>query len=144
MVYFREEPFTRLQRPSDITDSPLLLLVRYNEDSLYFYTEYFKMRSTVKVVGFEVLIAVITKMPFFWDITLCSPLKVNRRFGGKCHLHFQGQRIRNARNQSPMPAKCFHAGFLLGLFLYPEDRGDMFLRNVGLLSTDYTALYSRR
>jgi hypothetical protein len=24
-----------------------------------------------------------------------------------------------------------HAGFLLGLFFYPEDGGDMFLRNVG-------------
>jgi hypothetical protein len=27
-----------------------------------------------------------------------------------------------------------------GLF-YPEDGGDMFLRNVGLISKDYTALY---
>jgi hypothetical protein len=26
----------------------------------------------------------------------------------------------------------------------PEDGGDMFLRNVGRLSTDYTALYPRR
>jgi hypothetical protein len=25
---------------------------------------------------------------------------------------------------------CFHAGILLGLF-YPDDGGDMFLRNVG-------------
>jgi hypothetical protein len=33
------------------------------------------------------------------------------------------------------------AGFLLGLFLDPEDGGHMFLRNVGCLSTDYTALY---
>jgi hypothetical protein len=30
-----------------------------------------------------------------------------------------------------------YAGFLLGVF-YPEDVGDMFLRNFGLLSTDYT------
>jgi hypothetical protein len=27
-------------------------------------------------------------------------------------------------------AACFHTGFLLGLFLDPEDEGDMFLRNV--------------
>jgi hypothetical protein len=27
-------------------------------------------------------------------------------------------------------ATCFHAGFLLGLFLDPEEGGDMFLRNV--------------
>jgi hypothetical protein len=26
---------------------------------------------------------------------------------------------------------CFHAGFLLSLLFYPEDEGDMFLRNVG-------------
>jgi hypothetical protein len=32
---------------------------------------------------------------------------------------------------------------MLGLF-YPEDGSDMFLRNVGWLSTDYTALYPVR
>jgi hypothetical protein len=41
-------------------------------------------------------------------------------------------------------ASSFHAGFLLGLFLDPEDGGDMFLRNVGWLSSDYTALCPRR
>jgi hypothetical protein len=32
----------------------------------------------------------------------------------------------------------------LGLFFDPEDGGDMSLRKVGGLSTDYTALYIRR
>jgi hypothetical protein len=32
---------------------------------------------------------------------------------------------------------CFHACFLLGLFFYLQDWGDMFLRNVAWLSTDY-------
>jgi hypothetical protein len=41
-------------------------------------------------------------------------------------------------------ATCFHAGFLLGLFFDPEDGSDMFLRNVGRLSTDYMALYPKR
>jgi hypothetical protein len=29
----------------------------------------------------------------------CSPLKVNRHFGGTCHLHFRGQTVGQARNQ---------------------------------------------
>jgi hypothetical protein len=37
-----------------------------------------------------------------------------------------------------------HAGFLSGLLFDPEDGGDIFLRNVGWLSTDYMALYPRR
>jgi hypothetical protein len=41
-------------------------------------------------------------------------------------------------------ASCFHASFLRYLFFDPEDGGDMFLRNVGWHSTDYTALYPRR
>jgi hypothetical protein len=43
-----------------------------------------------------------------------------------------------------MLATCFHAGFLLGLVFDPEDGGDMLMRNVGCLSTDYTALYPRK
>jgi hypothetical protein len=39
---------------------------------------------------------------------------------------------------------CFHASFFPGLFFDPEDGGDMFLRNVGLLATDCKALYPRR
>jgi hypothetical protein len=38
----------------------------------------------------------------------------------------------------------FHDGFLLGLYFDPEDGGDMFLENIGSLSVEYTALYSRR
>jgi hypothetical protein len=37
-----------------------------------------------------------------------------------------------------------HAGFLLDLFFDPADGGDMYLRSIGRLSTDYTALYPRR
>jgi hypothetical protein len=32
-------------------------------------------------------------------------------------------------------ATCFHAGFLFGLFFYPEVGGDIFIRNVGSLSS---------
>jgi hypothetical protein len=34
--------------------------------------------------------------------------------------------------------------FLLGLLFSPEDGGDIFLKNISQLSTDYTALYPRR
>jgi hypothetical protein len=40
-------------------------------------------------VGFQVLAAVVMTSPVFWDITLCSPLKFNKRLGGTCHLLLQ-------------------------------------------------------
>jgi hypothetical protein len=40
-------------------------------------------------------------------------------------------------------ATCFLAGILLGFF-DPEEGGDISLRNIGWLSTDYMALYPRR
>jgi hypothetical protein len=40
-----------------------------------------------------------------------------------------------------LPPTCFRAGFFLGLFFDNEDGGDVFLRNVGWLTTAYMALY---
>jgi hypothetical protein len=37
-----------------------------------------------------------------------------------------------------------HAGSLLGLYFDPEDGADIFLRNFGYLSMDYTPLHTRR
>jgi hypothetical protein len=34
----------------------------------------------------------ILKSIIFWDMTPCSPLSFNRRFGGTYRLHLQGQR----------------------------------------------------
>jgi hypothetical protein len=39
------------------------------------------------------------KSSVFWDITLCSAVKVNRHFVGTYHLHHQGLRVSQARNQ---------------------------------------------
>jgi hypothetical protein len=50
-------------------------------------------------IGSEVLTAVTTKNIIFWDITLLSSLKVNRRFGGIYRLHIQGRGISQATNQ---------------------------------------------
>jgi hypothetical protein len=41
------------------------------------------IQKITKNIGFEVLRAVIMNTSIFWDITPCSPLKVNRRFGGR-------------------------------------------------------------
>jgi hypothetical protein len=38
-----------------------------------------------------------------WDITPCSPLKVNRRFGETYRLHLQDRKISRARNQLCLP-----------------------------------------
>jgi hypothetical protein len=57
------------------------------------------------------------------------PLKVNRRFGGTCRLRLTSRRINQARNEREAGCKQIRA----------EDGGDMFLRNVGWLSTDYTS-----
>jgi hypothetical protein len=55
----------------------------------------------------------------FWDITPCSPLKFNRRFGRTFLLHLQGRRISQARKQ-------------------PEKKdGYIFLRNVELTTRRY-------
>jgi hypothetical protein len=50
-----------------------------------------------EMFAFEVSTAVVIKSSIFWDMMLCSPLKVNRRFGGTCR-HLLGQRISRARN----------------------------------------------
>jgi hypothetical protein len=39
------------------------------------------------------------KSSIFWDITPCSPLKVNIHFGGTCRPHLQGWSISQARNR---------------------------------------------
>jgi hypothetical protein len=38
-------------------------------------------------IGSEVVTPVVMKSNIFWDITPCSPLKANRRFGGTYCLH---------------------------------------------------------
>jgi hypothetical protein len=87
------------------------------------------------LIGFEILTAVVIKSVIFWDKTPCSPLKVNRRFGEKYRLYFKAE---------DSTFHLFFVDFLLGLFFGPEDGGDIFLLNVGLLSTDHMTLYPRR
>jgi hypothetical protein len=52
--------------------------------------------------------------------------------------------VQSVAKQAALLAVCFLADFLLAVFFDPENGGDMFLRNIGWLSTDYTASYARR
>jgi hypothetical protein len=107
----------------------IVLVFETDISSLYVLQNWCKslsdLWSSSSIVGFEVLTAVVTKCSIFWEATTCSPLKVNWQ-------------------QSVSTCYLLHAGFLLDLFSDPEDEGDMILRNVGRLSTDYTALHPRR
>jgi hypothetical protein len=93
------------------------------------------------IVGFQVFTAVVMKSIIFWDITRCSPLSLNRRFGGTYRLHLQRRRNKFIKNQQA--SKQVASRFCWTYFFDPEDGGDMFLRNVGWNSTDYTASYPR-
>jgi hypothetical protein len=43
--------------------------------------------TRIRFTGFELLTAAVVKSFFFWDITPCSPLKVDRSSEGKYLLH---------------------------------------------------------
>jgi hypothetical protein len=80
----------------------------------------------------------------FWVATPCSPLKDHEIFGGTSLLHLQGliSQTSNQRELGMKESSCCR--FSLSLFLDPENGGYTVLRNVGWLSTDYTALCCRR
>jgi hypothetical protein len=126
------------------------------------------LTDTIKHVGFEVLTVVVMKSSVFWDITTCSPLKVNQRFGETCCLHLQGWRVSQATNQqeaehiaceilglsvvtdglaSKVPhviACCLlHASFLLGLFFNPEDGDDMFFWSISWLIGLHSIIFQK-
>jgi hypothetical protein len=80
---------------------------------------------------FDVLGEVDMESYIFWYIATCSPLKVNRSFGGTYRLHLQLDTIFRL-------VSCLACSSTL------KNGGDMFLRNVGWLPTDCTSLYPRR
>jgi hypothetical protein len=84
------------------------------------------------------------KSTIFWDITLCSPLNVNRRFGGTYRLHLQGRRISWARNQQSSACHLLSYWFLTRLILRPWRWRRYIPPKRRLTFNDYTALYPRR
>jgi hypothetical protein len=47
----------------------------------------------------------LLKSSISWDVKQCSPLKVNWHFTGTCHLHLQGRKTRQTRNQHEAGSK---------------------------------------
>jgi hypothetical protein len=82
-------------------------------------------------VGFQVLTAVTVMRSIFWNITLCSPTKLNRRFGGTYSLRTQGGRVSQARNQHYAAESRVLPNASFCLFLDPESVGGMFLLILG-------------
>jgi hypothetical protein len=60
----------------------------------------------------------------------CSPLKVDQCFGKACRIHLHGRKMSQVRNKLIVDCYLLHATFLLGVFFYPEDGGNMLLRIV--------------
>jgi hypothetical protein len=56
----------------------------------------------------------------FRDITPYTPLKVNRRFGGKYQINLQGRRIRQGRKQHEAAWKQSSACFSASIFKVQE------------------------
>jgi hypothetical protein len=75
-----------------------------------------KMKKT-RHVRFEVLTTVVMKSTIFWDITPCSLLSVNRRFGRTYRLYLQGRKNQLSKKPAWKQVASFHAGFLFILFL---------------------------
>jgi hypothetical protein len=77
-------------------------------------------RNIDSPVGFEIFTAVVLKSTIFWDMTLCSPLSFNRRFGGTYRLHLQGRRNKFSKKpvNKQVGGPCLLVG-LLNLFLQP-------------------------
>jgi hypothetical protein len=147
--------YSKAKLKSNGDKASTLILIRKYIRQIFIYTEF--TIELLRYVGFEVLTAVVMKCSIFWDVTLSSPLKLKGCFGGTCHLHLQGLRISRTGNERAIKwqaemyllrhkvaesaeillVTCLHVGFLLGLFFYPENGGDIFLQN---LSTDYMAI----
>jgi hypothetical protein len=49
-----------------------------------------KSKKLIKIVRFQVLMAVSMKFRVFWDVAPCSQVDVDRRFRGAYCLHLQG------------------------------------------------------
>jgi hypothetical protein len=92
-----------------------------------------------KVVRYEVVTAVIMNNTFLLDMTACSMVEVNWRFGEMCSLHYtiEGKTSHSTRKKRGVKFSrvARAAWWLRGLFLDTETGSYKFLRNVDELLT---------
>jgi hypothetical protein len=63
--------------------------------------------SQAHFVGSEVFIAVTMKNAVFWYVATCGSYK-NRRFGGTCHLHFQGRKSASEKKRQKLASRMLN------------------------------------
>jgi hypothetical protein len=72
--------------------------------TLFFFQSIIEEWPKILYTGFDVLSAVVMKSIIFWDIMLCTPLRVNQYFGGIYQLYLQSRALL---------ATCFPAWLIL-------------------------------
>jgi hypothetical protein len=119
--------------------------------------------SLILIMSNDEFQTIATRRP--WSVLMCAPRTCMNGLG-KSRTLSEGSRsaILNSRSEPfeheaggqttqighsveefyLLLATCFHTGFLLDLFFDLEEGDDIFIRNVGWLSADYTALCARR
>jgi hypothetical protein len=83
----------------------------------------------------------IIKSYIIWHSATSSPLNISRRFIGKYCFYLKIGIIRKGRNHHKAFSKETSHCFYFVSVPDPENGADIFLRNVGWLSTDYKAMY---
>jgi hypothetical protein len=73
--------------------------------------------AVIHNIRFLLLTAVTMKSSVFWDVTVYSPVKVHRLFGGTCYLHHPGSK--NKSNKKP--TRNWHQAEEDGLICFPKN-----------------------
>jgi hypothetical protein len=81
--------------------------------------------SSLPVITYDIALPFSNSV--FGDVTPCSPVEDHTCFGGTYRLHLQDLRV----SQVNILQESSIAGYFFDLLFNPEDRGSMFLGNVG-------------
>jgi hypothetical protein len=97
---------------------------------------YHKGEDNIKIVGVQVLTTFTITLP-------CYNGRVVRRHPDVSGVHLHGgKKVKQETSMQHIGACCIlRVGLLLGLPFSPEDRANIFLRNISSLKVDYVALH---